>query len=104
MTAEVHRRSFDAFLSHAHQDRAFVDQLYCWLNDIAGFSIWYDALRMPGGTLFGIGLQKAVGESRGLLLVASSLAIDRGWVREELNVALDKRANSSDFRIIALRI
>jgi hypothetical protein len=31
MALPVSKRDFDVFLSHAHVDRAFVDQLHGWL-------------------------------------------------------------------------
>ena len=51
MSLAVHRRPYDAFLSHAHVDRGFVDQIYRWLVEVAGLNIWYDAEKMTGGPL-----------------------------------------------------
>jgi len=104
MALPVHRRAFDAFLSHAHQDREFVDGLYRWLGEVAGFEIWYDAKKLPAGTPIATGLQRGIEQSRGILLVASPEAVSRGWVQHEVNVALDEHAQSSDFRVIALRM
>jgi hypothetical protein len=104
MSVPVHRRPYDAFLSHAHVDRAFVDALYDWLGNGAGLDIWYDARNMAGGDPIGSGLQHGIKQCRGLLLVASPDAIGRGWVKRELNVAEVERGDSSDFRIVALRL
>src|SRR6476469_7843080 len=104
MTLPVHRRPFDAFLSHAHVDRAFVDELYRWLGQVAGLNIWYDAKKMTGGQGIGSGLQSAIEECRGMLLIASPEAISRGWVKTELEIGRVEQADSADFRIVPLRI
>src|ERR1035438_2802981 len=90
MSIPVHRRQFDAFLSHAHTDRAFADALFRWLTEIAGLNIWYDAKNLDGGALIGTGLQTAIEQCRGILLLASADAIQRGWVQAEVNIALDR--------------
>ena len=104
MAKPVHRRQFDAFLSHAHADRAFAVELYRWLGATCGLNIWYDAVKMAGGTAIGSGLQGAIEDCRSLLLIGSSDAISRGWVRQELEIARVEMADSEDFRIVALRL
>jgi hypothetical protein len=104
MALPVHRRQFDAFLSHAHADRTFADELYQWLGNTCGLNIWYDAVKMAGGTGIGSGLQSAIEECRGLLLVGSADAISRGWIKEELEIARVELADSEDFRIVPLRL
>lgn len=104
MSLPVHRRSYDAFLSHAHADRMFVDELYRWLGQAAGLNIWYDAKKMTGGQGIGSTLQAAIGECRGMLLIASRESITRGWVKAELEIARVEQADSTDFRIVPLRI
>jgi TIR domain-containing protein len=104
MSLPVHRRPFDAFLSHAHSDSKFVGELYRWLGEIAGFNIWYDAVKMPGGEGIGSGLQAAVEQCRGVVLVGSKTAIEKRWVKEELEIARVELANSPDFRIVPLRL
>lgn len=104
MTTLVHRRPYDAFLSHAHKDQAFVDQLYRWLTEKAGFRVWYDAKELAGGALLATELQNAIEQCRGLILIASPDALKSGWVKNEYNVAMDESANSPDFRVIPLRL
>jgi hypothetical protein len=85
-------------------DRPFVDALYGWLGNSCGLYIWYDAIRMDGGSRIGGGLQRAIEECRGLLLIGSADAINRGWVKEEVEIARVELADSADFRIIPLRL
>lgn len=104
MSVPVARRQFDAFLSYAHTDKVFTDALFRWLTEVAGLNIWYDARNMDGGALIGTGLQNAIQQCRGILLLASADAIQRGWVKAEYNLALDESTQSTDFRVIPLRI
>jgi hypothetical protein len=41
------RRFYRAFLSHAHTDKSFVEQLDHWLYEKAGIPIWYDKRNLP---------------------------------------------------------
>src|SRR5271166_4927074 len=104
MSLPVHKRSYAAFLSHAHVDRAFVDELYRFLAEDAALSIWYDAKEMTGGQGIGSGLQAAIEKCRAVLLVASALAITKGWVQDELEIARVEHGDHRDFRIVPLRI
>ena len=103
MPPPVNRRDFDAFLSHAHVDRKFVDELYRWLTEVASMNIWYDAKQLPGGD-FAAGLTTGIERSRAAIIVASSDAIMRGWVKREVGIAQDEFSRSEDFRMIVLRI
>jgi len=104
MALPVRRRQFDAFLSHAHADRTFVDALYKWLANMCGLNIWYDAVKLSGGSGIGSALQNAIEECRGLLLIGSIDAVSRGWVKEELEIARVELTDSPDFRIVPLRL
>lgn len=104
MPTPIHRRPCDAFLSHAHQDRATVESLYRWLTELAGFSVWYDARRLDAGAAIGRGLQEGIAQSRGVLLVASPEAVARGWVQDEIEIARDEHNTCPEFRVVALRV
>lgn len=105
MTAiAVHRRPFDAFLSHRHVDRVLVDRLYSLLTEKAGLSIWYDAYQMGGGDSIRTVLQRGVEQSRGMLVVGSAEAVESNWVEDELAIAEVERNDSREFRVIPLRI
>ena len=102
MPTPVPRRDFDAFLSHAHVDRAFVAQIYDWLTRVAGLEIWYDAKEMAGGTGIARGLNSAIEKCRGLIVVGSEDALKSGWVEKELNVAQDEQTRSKEFRFVPI--
>ncbi|MDQ6860647.1 MAG: toll/interleukin-1 receptor domain-containing protein [Verrucomicrobiota bacterium] len=104
MSTAFQKRDFDLFLSHAHVDSAFVSQLYTWVTEKAGLQVWYDAKELAGGSLLASSLGTAIARCRGVLLVASKEAMDRGWVKLEYNSAMDEFANEESFRLIALRL
>lgn len=104
MPLPINKREFDLFLSHAHKDHAFVSKLDHWLTQSAGLNVWYDARELGGGSLLATDLQRAIGRCRGVLIVASDEALERGWVKAEYNCAMDERAQQESFRVVALRI
>ena len=105
MTVPVHRRPYAVFLSHAHADVDFVEALHAWLNDIAGIDVWLDSRHLDGGTSIRGGLTSGIEQCRGMLILATVEALDKGWVEFEVDVAMDERARSrGEFRVIALRV
>jgi len=104
MNKNVNKRDFDIFLSHAHNDKDFVDYLDNWLTEFVGFNVWYDARELSGGSLLASDLQKAIQRCKGVLLVATDVAMQKGWVKAEYNSAMDEKANNPDFRVVALRV
>ena len=104
MTRSVHKRDYDIFLSHAHKDHEFVELLDNWLTEKVGLNVWYDARELSGGASLATDLQKGISRCRGLLLIASDEAMQKGWVKAEYNAAMDQKANHQDFRVVALRL
>jgi hypothetical protein len=103
MPLPIGRRDYDVFLSHATSDAAFVRRLRDWLKD-CGFQPWLDTDQLVAGSGLATGLQAALDRCRSVLLVATSQALARDWVKNEYNAAMAQRANFADFRIIALRV
>ena len=105
MSIPVHRRPYAIFLSHAHADTGFVEELHAWLHDTAGIEVWLDSRHLDGGTSIRGGLTAGIEQCRGMLILATKEALDKGWVEFEIDVAMDERARShGDFRVIALRV
>ena len=82
MSLPIHKREFDIFLSYAHKDEQFVAELYRWLTEAAGLSVWYDGREFGGGSHLATDLQHAIERCRGILLVASDESLARGWVKK----------------------
>jgi hypothetical protein len=104
MGLPLNKRDYDIFLSYAHSERKFVERLYQWLRQSAGFEVWWDDRELSAGALLATDLQKAIERCRGVLLVASDESLTRGWVQAEYNAAMDERANHNGFRMVALRM
>lgn len=104
MGLPLNKRDYDAFLSHAHTDRPFVEELYRWMQESAGLEVWWDDRDMSAGALLATDLQKAIERCRSVVLVATDESLARGWVQAEYNAAMDERANHKGFRMVALRM
>jgi hypothetical protein len=100
----LNRRGYDVFLSHAHADREFITELDQWLTRTAGFNVWLDARELPAGSLLASQLQRAIGQCRAIMIIASEEAVAREWVKIEYNAAMDERANDPAFRVVTLRV
>ncbi len=103
MGLPLNRRDYDIFLSYAHSDRSFVEQIYQWLQQ-AGLEVWWDDRDMSAGALLATELQKAIERCRAVILVATDDSVARGWVQAEYNIAMDERANYKGFRVVVLRM
>jgi hypothetical protein len=106
-TTLFHRRPYQAFLSHAHADKATVDYLSRWLTDTAGLAIWYDAVHLPAGARIATELGNAMAQSKAAIIVLSQASVASGWVEDEWNIASNERnriENQGEFRIIPVRI
>ncbi len=93
------------FLSHAHADLRFVEEVHTWLHDTAGIDVWLDSRHLDGGTSIRAGLTAGIEQCRGMLILATREALEKGWVEFEVDVAMDERARSrGDFRVIPIRV
>jgi hypothetical protein len=100
----IHKRKFYTFLSHAHVDKAVVDQLYRWLTDVAGLPVWYDATHLAPSASIATALPQAVTECRGMIIVISQASLRSGWVEEEYSAAIGQRTTFRDYRIVPIRL
>lgn len=98
------RRLYRAFLSHAHADKAVVDDLYAWLSETAKIPIWYDAHNLPASAAISTELADAISQCRSMLIVLSKKSVTSGWVAEEYNAAIGQRAHYKAYRIIPVLI
>jgi sugar phosphate isomerase/epimerase len=98
------QRDYDLFLSHAHADQAFVEQLYAWLTRSAGLKVFYDPSTGTVGAGISTMLQREIENCRGLLLVVSDASVESSWVEDEYNIAKDEASEHPDFRIVPVRL
>lgn len=95
---------YHAFLSHAHVNKAQAEQLYDFLSRVAGIPVWYDAVNLPPGASFVLGLYEAIVESRSAIILLSRESVDSGWVEQERDAALNQLAMNRKFHVIPLRL
>lgn len=87
------------FVSYAHKDSAFVEQLVSDLQ-AAGITVWQDRQRISGGKNWAILLEEALTTATHMIVVLSkSSSAARSFVRKELAFALDRPITIVPIRI-----
>lgn len=99
MSKAVGKRAHDVFLSHAHVDVSFANEVRDWLES-AGFVVWFDGQSMSAGQQIADALTRGISDSRAMLVLATAEAVSKGWVRYEVGVAIDEHARDADFKVI----
>jgi hypothetical protein len=97
-------KPFDLFLSHAHADKGFVDDIDNWLTRVSGFSVWYDARELPASSFVASSLSEAVSKCTGMIIILSKSSVGSGWVELEANAALSERASDPGFKVVPILI
>lgn len=75
---------WDVFISHASEDKEFVDQLANALRD-KGVKVWYDSFTLKLGDRLGESIDKGLSESRYGLVVFSHAFFNKSWTKYELS-------------------
>lgn len=75
------------FISYAHADSAFVDQLANRLK-ACGIDVWIDKWKIKVGDSITHKINEGIGSSDFLVIVLSRASVDSKWVQEELNAAM----------------
>lgn len=90
--------NFDVFLSYCHDDGSHVEQLAKRIDD-RGLKVWIDKwVLVPGGKWqpeIARGIDKA---NACAIFIGDSTP--SGWFREEIEVALNRQARDTSFRVI----
>lgn len=77
--------NFDVFISHASEDKEFVDPLVVALK-AAGISVWYDKDRMTWGDNLRTSIDRGLLNSRfGVVVLSKSFLRKKRWTEHELN-------------------
>ena len=104
MSKPFNQREYDLFLSHAHADRVFVEDLKNWLTGSAGLKVFYDPETGTSGSGISTMLQREIENCRGMLLIVSDASVESSWVEDEYNIAKDEANEQRDFRIVPVRL
>ena len=94
----------DVFVSHASQDKPFVERLVMDLEN-AGYSTWFDKDQIKVGDDFVEAFEKGVANSRYVAVVISTNFIHKGqWAKEEYQRALTRQVREKSKVILPLMI
>mgnify|MGYP000240574588 CR=1 FL=1 len=79
---------YDVFLSHAHEDAAWVEQLAAKLADQVGLSVWLDKWVLTPGELWQVEMARGLEQARACVVCISDRTPD-GWFRLEIQRGLE---------------
>lgn len=79
------------FISHASEDREYVErEVVSWLTD-HGISVWFSPHHIQSATHFNRSIQAGLAECDWFLVVLSPRSVASRWVEAEVHWAMDKR-------------
>ena len=89
----------DAFLSHAHADAAWVEDMAGRLGDECGFNVWLDKWVLVPGKSWQQAMARGL-EEASCCVVFLGARTPEGWCQQETERALDRQVRDQDFRFI----
>jgi tetratricopeptide (TPR) repeat protein len=91
------------FISHASSDDAFVQQLRESLEG-QGLHVWADSRNLAGGAKLAPEIETAIEQARQVLVVLGPDTVNSGWVRKEVQHALqvEQRRKGEGYRVVPL--
>lgn len=92
---------FDAFISHASEDKVFVKKLADNLID-RGLSIWYDDYILKVGDSLKEEISKGLTNCRHGIIVLSKRFYEKPWPKAELNALFSLMMNNPNKRLLPL--
>jgi TIR domain/AAA-like domain len=91
--------SFDVFLSYNSEDREDVEKLAALLGDKSGLRPWLDKWQLIPGESWLEGLERGLTSAKACAVFVGKSG-QGPWQQREINAALDKQVNLSEFRVI----
>lgn len=92
-------QQYDVFLSHAHEDREWVEALARRLEDERGIRVWLDRWILVPGRDWQQGMAKGL-EQVGTCAVCLGGKTPTGWFKQEIEQALNTQSRDPDFRVV----
>ena len=92
MNSNERNEHFDAFISHASEDKEFVRPLALELKRL-GLKIWYDEDSLHIGDSLSGSIDKGISLSDYGIVIVSKKFFEKSWTRQELQTLITKRAN-----------
>lgn len=94
-------QQYDVFLSHAHEDRGWVEALARRLEDERSIRVWLDRWILVPGQSWQQGMAKGL-EQTSTCAVCLGEKTPTGWFKQEIEQALSTQSRHSDFRVIPI--
>jgi len=95
--------AYSCFISHSATDYKFAERLYTDLQEV-GVRCWLDSKQLKVGDHWRVEIDRAVRSLDKVLLVLSEASIGSGWVKREIDVALEREARSSRTILFPIRV
>jgi hypothetical protein len=89
----------DAFLSHSHDDAAWVEALARRLEDDFGLRVWLDRWVLVPGASWQQAMARGLEEAKSCAVFVGANT-PHGWFNEEIQRALDLQVRNPDYRVI----
>ncbi len=94
-------QEFDVFLSYAHIDAEWVEDLAIRLEDEAGLRVWLDKWILIAGQPWQQATARAIGQAKSCIVCIGEYT-PVGWFKREIERALDRQTRTPTFRVIPL--
>jgi hypothetical protein len=92
---------YDVFLSHPHTHADWVEQLAVRLTDEHGLKVWLDKWVLIPGQNYIPEMARGL-EEAATCTVCVGNGTPRGWVKQEIQKAVNRQVNHESFRVIPL--
>ena len=86
---------YDAFISHASEDKDDLVRPLAQLLKEYGFRVWYDEFELEVGDSLRESIDKGLVNSRYGIVILSPKFLDKNWTKYELNSLVAKEVNGS---------
>jgi hypothetical protein len=90
-----------AFLSHNSKDKDFASEISFKLIE-QGIDVWLDKWEIFAGESLIDKISNGIKEVNVFIIIMTANSMNSNWVKEELRMALNKRLQSPDFKIIPI--
>lgn len=101
MNSNFRDRKYHTFISHAHVDKEFVNQIYNFLIE-AGMSIWYDSQTLNTSSNIVQDLPKKIEECKSMIFIISNASLESAWVKNEISQAILQQSQHKEFKILPI--
>jgi hypothetical protein len=90
---------YDVFLSHAHENRDWVEAMAQRLEDERGIRVWLDRWRLVPGESWQQAMAKGMDEAATCAIFLGG-DTPTGWFRQEIEHAVNLQSEQPEFRVI----